>query len=394
MKEGSPKKQEVSTNPENNHPKTDVSEISVDLRGEEKCNVDYLNFAEKERVEALKKLAEFYSSQVNSNTEEEKVDFPLEREKIEELIYLRPQAFETKRLVEVALVNSEFAPKLTREIANRRSFSQLEQVLLYYKETPFFDHCVKEIELSLKDDEMRDAVLMTLSEALAETKEKERVAFERFSAYMLEKPEKAARSLSTYLRLLGIEDEKAKELLNNKSLLLIGGGTAPIKGDLLRRGIDCEVTNIEPLLKNDDEENADRTMAQNFFDVDAEDIGRHNEVWSANNSLPTYAFNPEQVDIFYKKALSAVKRGGYLRILPAFGFTDSITSAMRLNRVPTNNESIKNIEKLKQRPDLFEVEEFETPPLKSFFGKEKSMRGVNIKVIGDENELLKFLGLV
>ncbi len=352
--------------------------------------IEYLNFTSDEKADVLRKISEKFSS-IDKVANEGLIDFPTTKKEIEEFIFLNPEHFGTKRLAEVALAETEFAPKLIREIADRKEYSQLEQILQQHKEKPVFKHCVAQIELSLKDEGMQESILMALSESLAKDDEAEKVAFEKFSEFMLAKPEKASRDLATYFDFLGISEVNAKKLLDKKNLLLIGGGIAPIKNELLERGIDCRVTNIEPLLKDNTRENSDQPISKNFYDVSAEEMGKHDEIWSANNSLPTYAFNPEQVKVFYQKALGAINPGGYLRVIPFQGFADSITPSMRLSRLPTSNESIRQVEALRKRPDLFEVEEFETPQLKSFFGKKNKMTGVNIRAIGTQEQINAFL---
>jgi len=109
-----------------------------------------------------------------------------------------------------------------------------------------------------------------------------------------------------YLELLDLRDNAAR-LLSNKTLLMIGGGIAPIKRQMDEFGIEnCIVTNIEPLLNETHADNSDFPIPQNFYDIPVAEIGIHDEVWAANNSLPTYAFNPCQVDIFYSNSLQAV----------------------------------------------------------------------------------------
>ena len=368
---------EEASGPDTNLPKPEQVQPYSDLTDDEKSRVTQ---------EVIADLASH-----GQKIEDGQITFPTEKAKIESWVHEYSQHFESKRIVEVALNNPESAPKLTRELADRKEYSQLEQILQRYKGDPRFKYCVEEIEASLKGDEMQDTILMALSEAMTESEEEQRVAFEKFSEHMLNKPEKAARNLSTYFKLLKIDDEQAKELLDKKSLLLIGGGTAPIKDEFSGRGIDCEVTNIEPLLTEDAEGSSDHPIPENFYDVDLENMGGHDEIWSANNSLPTYAFNPEQVRTFYQKAIGNVNQGGYLRIVPVSGFSDAITPAMRLNRIPTSNESTRITELAKQRPDLFEIEDFKTPEVKSYFGKKKRMKGVNIKVVGEKEEIDTFL---
>ncbi len=114
----------------------------------------YLDFSDDEKTEIISKITEHFSSQ-GHDVEGKQIDFPAEREEIESWVNGYAQHFEVKRLVEVALNSSEFAPNLTREIANRRDYVQLEQILQRYKGKPTFEYCVREIESSLKGDEMQ-----------------------------------------------------------------------------------------------------------------------------------------------------------------------------------------------------------------------------------------------
>jgi len=380
-----PKKAQAKIKEPANNPDTNSAE--------QKQNSAYLNFTDDEKNEIVRKITEDYVAK-GFDTKNHPLNFPAEQIDIGGWACEYPQHFKTERLIEIALKIPDLAPELTKKIAERKEYDQVIKILKHYIDGPRFDHCVVEIESSLKDDEQEDKVLMKLSDVMAEDEKTERVEFEKFSKHMFDRPEAAARDTQTYLKYLKINDELAKKLLDKKSLLLIGGGIAPIKDELLNKKIDCEITNIEPLLEDEHKGNSDHPIPKNFYDVDMEKLEKYDEVWSANNSLPTYAFNPEQVRTFYQRALSTVSQGGHLRILPVSGFKDAITPAMRLNRIPTNNESIQCFELLKQRPDLFAVEEFETPPIKvsgPAFKKWRTMEGVDIKVIGDKEKIDIFL---
>ena len=352
----------------------------------------FLDFTEEEKTEVIAGLVRDFGDQ-GAEVGESEVEFPSKKDEIASFIYSFPQHFRSERLTEAAIQNSEYAKLLTRELTERKDFDQVLKILRQYKDKPMFRHCVSEIENVLVDDSSRDSILIKLSESIAQTGEEERVADKKFSEYMFRKPERAARRLSTYLKFLQIDEKQARELLNHKSLLLIGGGIAPIKKELSGKGIDCEVTNIEPLLTEEHQGNSDHPIPENFYDVAPETLEKYDEVWSANNSLPTYAFNPEQVKTFYQRALGTILQGGYLRIFPVSGFADAITPSMRLNRIPTNNASIQCVNLLKQHPELFEVEEFETPAPKQLIPsyEKKFIKGVNIKVVGDDEKMKAFL---
>ncbi|MFH1610701.1 MAG: hypothetical protein ABIA91_02310 [Patescibacteria group bacterium] len=367
----------------------DLLQKNISLEKQENNIENYLEFSDGEKEEVIKQIEQIVLNK-GVGVKEKQIDFPTDQRTIEDWIYDTPQCFKEERVLEVALNNQEYVIKLINELVNRKKYDYVFQVLHNYAGTPTFEHCVKIIENNLRDKSSRDSILMMLSDKIAECRE-EKVAFDEFFKHMFERPESASRNLLTYLKFLNINDDKEiKKLLGGKTLLLIGGGIAPIKDQLLSQDIDCQVTNIEPLLTEEHKGNADYPISKNFYDIRG-DLKKYDEVWSANNSLPTYAFNPEQVRIFYKKALAGVSQGGHLRIVPVSGFSDSITPSMRLSRFPVNNESIKCVDLLKQRQDLFLVEEFETPMLKSSMGRKSNMNGVDIKVIGDTKDVKIFL---
>lgn len=345
----------------------------------------YLDFSNNEKAELIRKITEDLSSQ-GHDVEGKQIDFPTEQEEIENLINYYAQHFETKRLVEVALNNSEFAPNLTREIANRKNFSQLEQILQHYKGKPMFEYCVREIESSLKDDEIQDSVLMALSEAIAKTEKQQEATRIIEHGIDMKKEKKTARPLSEYQRLLRISNEEL-QTLSGKELLLVGGGFSPIKGELQKKGIDCAVTNIDPIAESDPDI-ADNVIKGDFYETEI-DENRFDDV-VALHSLPTYAFTPDQVRDFYNRSILSLKQGGVLRVTPVEKFSDSFTPAMRLSRKPVNNASAEFVTGLRNRPDLFHLTEF-TIEHKGALGKKTEMPGVKIEIIGDKEQIREFL---
>jgi len=358
----------------------------------------FLSFNFEEQAETMNRAVQAFYQRGNTLPFEDMPEFPKSKLEIKDWIGNEPQIFRTQRLVEVATFDAEYAPRISTEITARLAanigniqeysvnFEALIAILDHPKISTQFQYCVEAIENALKESPQRDSVLMSLSE----NQEAERVGFERFFKHMMEKPEASKRSFMRYLELLDLRDNAAR-LLSNKTLLMIGGGIAPIKRQMDEFGIEnCIVTNIEPLLNETHADNSDFPIPQNFYDIPVAEIGIHDEVWAANNSLPTYAFNPCQVDIFYSNSLQAVKQGGFLRVLPFHGFMDSMTRAMRLNRIPTNNRSREIIESLKSAPHLFKVEEYQTEVMRSMITSGR-MKGVNIQVLGNQEEIYAFL---
>lgn len=369
---------------------TENSNLGSELNTENIIKISCLDLSEKEKKHFVKEFKK--DEKVEDRSVSDNFQFPDKEDAILSLMTFYPQHFETNRLEKVAIEIPEYAPELIGEITKRGGYRNVLEVLDRLSDTPNFEYCVRSIEKTLDKNPKRDDILEFLSLSLGLDEMGEKASLERFSEHMLSKPEGAARDLSKYLKLLRLDEARVKQLLNNKKLLLIGGGTAPIKKQLSDMGIHCDVTNIEPLLDDrNSRDNSDYPIPENFYNADLLTLGKFNEVWAANNSLPTYALNPEQVTIFYQKSLGFVQQGGVLRVLPMSGFNDSITPAMRLNRIPTNNESVKIIRELEEHPELFTVERFETTPLKSFVGRKKKMNGVNIKMVGNDEQVRMFL---
>jgi hypothetical protein len=367
-----------------------TEEVSIDIKKSEVYQEEtpvHLDFSNDEKIEAIRKITEHLASQ-RHDVKGIQVDFPTEQEEIESWINRYAQHFETRRLVEVALNNSEFAPNLTREIVNRRDYVQLEQILQHYKGKPMFEYCVREIELGLEGDEMQNSVLMALSEAMAKTKERQEPTSIAEHEVDMKKEKKTARPLSEYQRLLKITDEEL-QVLSGKELLLVGGGFSPIKRELQERGIECTVTNIDPIAESNPEI-ADYVIKGDFYNTGI-DKNRFDEIM-ALHSLPTYSFTPDQVNDFYSRSILSLKQGGILRVAPVEKFSDAFTPAMRLSRKPVNNASAEFVASLQKRPDLFTLTEF-TIEHKGALGKKNEMPGVKIEVVGNKEEVKDFLKL-
>lgn len=370
--------------PEKKQPKKEASVVANNLETpEQKQAPAYLDFTDDEKIEVIRKITEHFSSQ---GIEGRQIDFPVEQEEIECWVNEYAQHFETKRLTEVALNDSELAPNLIKKIANRKNYDQLGQILQFYKGKPMFEYCVRSIESSLEGDEMQDNVLMALSEAMAKTEERQEPTKIAEHKVNMKKEKKTARPLAEYQRLLRISDEEL-QALSGKELLLVGGGFSPIKGELKKRGVECIVTNIDPIAESDSEI-ADKVIQDDFYRAEIDEDG-FDEVM-ALHSLPTYAFTPEQAKDFYSSSILSLKQGGILRVAPIKKFNDAFTPAMRLSRKPVNNASAEFVESLKDRPDLFVLTEF-TIEHKGAFGRKTEMPGVKIEVIGDKYQVKEFL---
>jgi hypothetical protein len=346
----------------------------------------YLDFSDDEKVIVINKITEEHFSSQEHGIKREPASFPEEQEEIESWIHGYARHFETKRLVEVALKNLEFAPELVIEIAKRRDFAQLEKILQHYKGEPIFEYCVRGIESGLKDDDGQNDTLMELARAIAKTEEKQEPTDIAEHEVNMRKEKKTARPLSEYQRLLKISDEEI-QALSGKKILLVGGGFSPIKGELGEKGIECTVTNIDPMAESDPEI-ADNIIKDDFYDTK---IGEDtfDEVMVLH-SLPTYAFTPEQVRDFYSRSILSLKQNGVLRVTPIGKFSDAFTPAMRLSRKPVSNASMEFIAGLKERPDLFVLTEF-TIEHKGALGRKKEMPGIKIEIIGDKNQIREFL---
>ena len=269
-----------------------------------------------------------------------------------------------KKVAATAMENGEYAPGLIANLAQREEYQRVIEILQEYAGKPTFGYCVQKLEAVLPGD-----VLMGFAASFQNGQQKQSIAgySKEMRAY-----KKMTRQFNEYPKLLHITGEDLQSLQNGQ-LLVIGGGFSPIKKGLKDQQINCQVTNIDPLVDQTNPDNADRLVMADFLKWTPEK--KYQEIW-ALQSLPTYAFYPQQVREFYSKALGALKTGGVLRIAPTEGFANAFTPAMRLTRKAVSEASKNYIQALRAKPDLFEVETFE-----QIDGK-KTVKGAAIKVIG------------
>ncbi len=118
-----------------------------------------------------------------------------------------------------------------------------------------------------------------------------------------------SRPLSTYMKVFQISRCDIKKLLEGKKLLLVGGGHSQIQRTLDFVKINCDVTNVDPYIK--DSRSARTVINKDFIDTDFEN--EFDEVW-ALYSLPLYSPDIQHAVRFYRRAAVALKPGGTLRI--------------------------------------------------------------------------------
>jgi len=120
------------------------------------------------------------------------------------------------------------------------------------------------------------------------------------------------RPLTEYLQYLNIQSGELKPL-SNKQILLIGGGTSPVRSWLEAVNVNAEVTNLDFYF------DADESVAHNHINEDfykwAAPTDFYNEIW-ALHSLPLYSLSCLEVEIFFAKALLMLAPGGNLRVFP------------------------------------------------------------------------------
>jgi hypothetical protein len=133
--------------------------------------------------------------------------------------------------------------------------------------------------------------------------------------------------------------------LNDKNILLIGGGVSPVLRELEQKGMHPKsVTNIDPYCA----ESPDPRQNHIKEDFMTHDIGRdkYDEIW-ALYSLPYYVDNVNQVEPFYAKSLLALTPNGKLRVYPTNERKGMMPS-------PVNDEILREFSKklLKQFPEI------------------------------------------
>jgi hypothetical protein len=115
--------------------------------------------------------------------------------------------------------------------------------------------------------------------------------------------------------------EFAKEILDNKIIVLLGGGRAKIGKELKEHDIKPEkIVNIDPFVENP-ESDADTVVPVNATDNKfMEKLGEHNikkadEIW-AEFSVPAYLETPEEITQLLKNIDSLLAENGNARIWP------------------------------------------------------------------------------
>lgn len=116
------------------------------------------------------------------------------------------------------------------------------------------------------------------------------------------------RRLSTYLKTYKIPRQSLRQL-NNKKLLLIGGGNSRIQHAFNMLKINCHVTNIDPYIINP--QTAKTNIKCDFNETNF--VNEFDEIW-AMYSLPLYSPTVSHAAEFYRRATIALKPGGTLRI--------------------------------------------------------------------------------
>jgi hypothetical protein len=381
---------------------TCINIVNVKVDSAENGNRDQITLSEEEIEEAVAGFIEDLNK-CGQQVDQEKVNGLKDwlkkgedSEAIEDFISSNPQYFRADRLAQIAVSNPEIALRYVKSkpdkdyqdiigvLAERKEIAQLAIVLGQYKQNEArFENTVKRIEAILSGSD-----LMKLSNTMKADEGLEERIVDHEDA--MKKEKHTTRPLEEYKKNLRIS-QQSLEQLNNEQLLLIGGGFSPIKKALSEKEIECTVTNIDPIAKGDSS-GADITIAKDFFETSVEE-GKYKEIW-ALHSLPTYAFNPEQVRDFYSKSLLTLRENGILRVTPVDKFGDSFGPSMRLSRKPVNEASVEFINRLGQRPDLFELAHFSVEKQKNKMspgGKKSEMTGVTIKIIGDKNQVEEFL---
>lgn len=304
-------------------------------------------------------------------------DLPKDEEGLIFLMSENPAYFHPEHIEHAAINDSERSDKLIAYLAETKEYDRVFRVLQGYMGTPRFEYLVQEIETRVPGD-----VLIAFANRLSETITKISEVSEE-----MKKTKQTARTLATYDKFFNTSQNDHQEL-SGKKLLLVGGGNSPIKENLTGGGVDVHVTNIDPLADPNDHANADEPIRGDFFHTPIES-GQYQEIW-ASHSLPMYAFDRDQVRDFYRKSLEGLVSGGVLRIMPIDRFSDALTPAMRLTRKPVNIASLQCVEVLRRRPDLFEIEDTEIEH-KSGMGKKTTKRGVNIRTIGNIDEVRAYV---
>lgn len=209
------------------------------------------------------------------------------------------------------------------------------------------------------------------------------------------------RTLPMYEHLLKFHTKK----LEGKNILLVGGGKSPIKEGLTEANVNAHVTNIDKFFPEPDPLNEDLKIGKDFYNPEVNQYlqpNTYDEIW-AYYSLPQYADAKEEVKALYQKSIGALRTGGTLRVFPTqmtvkqnrpirkgeatdypaylwLGLNDTQT----LSRPYLFQQSEKIMNRLKKRPDLFQLEEFSVAPEDDYRDGTYSRHqtGTNITLLG------------
>ncbi len=115
--------------------------------------------------------------------------------------------------------------------------------------------------------------------------------------------------------------EFAKKILDDKTIVLLGGGRSQLKKELAENNIvPREIVNIDPFVENV-EEGADRVISlsasdDNFIDrMSKEGIVGADEIW-AEYSVPAYLEDPKEIQQLIQNIDALLVDGGIARIWP------------------------------------------------------------------------------
>ncbi len=183
-----------------------------------------------------------------------------------------------------------------------------------------------------------------------------------------------------YIKELGIPPDRLSEV-NSQSggVLVIGGGDSHLASRIKALGFtQLHVTNIDPTSTHNIDQ-AQVLVAEPFETALVEE-GRYDEVW-ALYSLPIYSFTPNDVVVFYKKALRALAENGVFRVFPTSGIPYYINRSTQLSRRKIMEVSDWYLLYLQKRPKLFGVNQYERG----------GDNGATVRIIGDRTQALAYL---
>ena len=118
------------------------------------------------------------------------------------------------------------------------------------------------------------------------------------------------REFHTYAAETNMSPEDIKNL-NGKKILLVGGGASPIKKNLSDIGLNCFVTNIDLFYSEKDPDNADVLITDDFLNRHI--VDEFDEIWVVY-SLPMHSKTEYEWEMFWTRAILALKPGGHLRV--------------------------------------------------------------------------------